>query len=51
MLKTRLTSFDAGLKETYKWYQRHHHNGHMKVEFEDRLIAMAGASVPVTSEF
>ena len=50
VLKIRLTSFDAGLKETYKWYLRHHRNGHMKVDFEDRLIAMAGA-VPVPSDF
>jgi 2'-hydroxyisoflavone reductase len=50
ILKIRLTSFDAGLKETYKWYLRHHRNGHMNVDFEDKLIAMAGA-VPVTTDF
>jgi hypothetical protein len=50
ILKIRLTSFDAGLKETYRWYLRHHRNGHMKVDFEDKLIAMAGA-VPVTTDF
>jgi nucleoside-diphosphate-sugar epimerase len=50
VLKIRLTSFDAGLKETYRWYLRHHRNGHMNVDFEDKLIAMAGA-VPVTTEF
>ena len=50
VLKIRLTSFDAGLKETYRWYLRHHHNGQLRVDFEDKLIAMAGA-VPVTSDF
>jgi 2'-hydroxyisoflavone reductase len=50
VLKIRLTSFDTGLKETYRWYLRHHRNGHMKVDFEDKLIAMAGA-VPVATDF
>lgn len=50
VLKIRLTSFDAGLKETYRWYLRHHRNGHMNVDFEDKLIAMAGA-VPVPTAF
>ena len=50
VLKIRLTSFDAGLKETYRWYLRHHRNGHMNVDFEDKLIAMAGA-VPVATDF
>jgi 2'-hydroxyisoflavone reductase len=50
VLKIRLTSFDAGLKETYRWYLRHHRNGHMKVEFEDKLIAMSGA-VPVPTDY
>jgi 2'-hydroxyisoflavone reductase len=50
ILKVRLTSFDAGLKETYRWYQRHHQNGHLKVEFEDKLIAMASAAA-ATSDF
>lgn len=49
VLKIRLTSFDTGLKETYRWYLRHHRNGHMRVDFEDKLIAMAGSPVTVGS--
>lgn len=41
VLKIPVTSFDDGLAETFRWYQRHHKPVKIKPEFEDGLIAMA----------
>ena len=42
VLNVALTPFSAGLKETYKWYSRHQHEGsNLDFTFEDRLIAEA----------
>jgi nucleoside-diphosphate-sugar epimerase len=37
----RPTPFPDGLKETYRWYLRHHHKNHIDYSFEDRLMAAA----------
>jgi 2'-hydroxyisoflavone reductase len=41
VLKFRPTPFDEGLKETYRWYLRHHEKNTSNYAFEDKLIAMA----------
>jgi nucleoside-diphosphate-sugar epimerase len=43
VLKMKLTPFDAGLKETYRWYQRNHKPRTSGFEFDDKLLAMAKA--------
>jgi nucleoside-diphosphate-sugar epimerase len=44
MLKFRLIDFEAGLKETYKWYVRAHPFSEPAYSFEDGLIAAAPPS-------
>lgn len=39
------TPFETGLKETYRWYLRHHRAPKLDFAFEDRLIALAPAAV------
>jgi nucleoside-diphosphate-sugar epimerase len=41
VLGLRPTPFDEGLKETYRWYLRHHEKDTSNYRFEDKLIAMA----------
>ena len=41
VLKFNPTPFDAGLKESYRWYLRHHEKDPSNYAFEDKLIAMA----------
>ena len=41
MLHFEPTDFQDGLKETYRWYLRHHEKNTSNYEFEDRLIAVA----------
>ncbi len=41
VLGFRPTSFANGLKETYRWYLRHHHRNSIDYSFEDRLMAAA----------
>ncbi len=45
VLGFRPVSFCEGLKETYRWYLRHHHKNHIDYSFEDRLVASAMAMV------
>jgi nucleoside-diphosphate-sugar epimerase len=40
ILKVKTTPFDAGLKETYRWYLRNHKPRTASFEFDDRLLAM-----------
>jgi hypothetical protein len=35
--------FEAGLKETYRWYLRHHKPRTAGFEFDDKLLGMARA--------
>jgi 2'-hydroxyisoflavone reductase len=41
VLKLVPTPFPEGLKETYRWYLRHHQKDQSNYPFEDKLIAMA----------
>jgi nucleoside-diphosphate-sugar epimerase len=43
VLKMKLTPFDIGLKETYRWYTRNHKPRTAGFEFDDRVLAMAKA--------
>ena len=47
VLVFRPTAFSEGLKETYRWYLRHHHKNHIDYAFEDRLMASASMSMAV----
>jgi 2'-hydroxyisoflavone reductase len=46
VLKFQPTDFKEGLKETYKWYLRHHQKDISNYAFEDKLIANAPAYIP-----
>lgn len=46
MLKFKPVDFLEGLKETYKWYLRHHEKNTSNYPFEDKLIANAPAQLP-----
>jgi len=43
MLKMKLTPFEAGLKETWRWYTRHHKPRTAGFEFDDKLLAAVRA--------
>jgi 2'-hydroxyisoflavone reductase len=42
MLDFHPTDFHAGLKETYRWYLKHHEKNTLNYAFEDALLAEAG---------
>jgi 2'-hydroxyisoflavone reductase len=44
VLGFRPTEFADGLKETYRWYLRHHNHRPADYSFEDRLLAMAASA-------
>jgi nucleoside-diphosphate-sugar epimerase len=46
MLKFKPTDFLEGLRETYRWYLRHHEKNTSNYPFEDELIANAPAQLP-----
>jgi 2'-hydroxyisoflavone reductase len=46
VLKFRPTPFDEGLRETYRWYLRHHEKDSSNYPFEDKLIAIAPEIAP-----
>ena len=46
VLKFKPTDFTEGLKETYRWYLRHHHKDGSNYAFEDKLIALAPPHLP-----
>jgi nucleoside-diphosphate-sugar epimerase len=46
LLKMKLTPFDAGLKETYRWYTRNHKPRASGFEFDDKLLANARSVTP-----
>jgi 2'-hydroxyisoflavone reductase len=48
VLKMKLTPFDAGLKDTYKWYTRNHKPRTSGFEFDDKLLAMAKTGSPAS---
>jgi len=43
VLKVKLTPFDAGLKETYRWYTRNHKSRTAGFDFDDKVLALAKA--------
>jgi 2'-hydroxyisoflavone reductase len=48
VLKMKLTPFDVGLKETYRWYTRNHKPRTSGFEFDDKLMAMARTGSPAS---
>jgi hypothetical protein len=48
LLKMTLTPFEAGLKETYRWYTRHHKPRTAGFEFDDKLLGMMRAVSPAS---
>jgi nucleoside-diphosphate-sugar epimerase len=46
ILKMKLTPFDVGLKETYRWYQRNHKPRTASFEFDERLLGLSKANSP-----
>jgi 2'-hydroxyisoflavone reductase len=44
VLKMKLTPFDIGLKETYRWYLRNHKPRTAGFEFDDRLMGSASTA-------
>ena len=43
MLKMKLTPFELGLKDTYKWYTRNHKPRTAGFEFDEKVLALAKA--------
>jgi 2'-hydroxyisoflavone reductase len=48
MLKMKLTPFEVGLKETYRWYMRNHKPRTSGFEFDDTLLALAKTGSPAS---
>ena len=48
VLKVKMTPFDQGLKETYKWYVRNHKPRTSTFDFDDKLLSMSRAGSPAS---
>ena len=48
VLKMKLTPFETGLKETYKWYLKNHKPRTAGFEFDDKVLAMAKTGSPLS---
>ena len=48
VLKMKLTPFETGLKETYKWYTRNHKARTAGFEFDDKVLALAKTGSPAS---
>ena len=48
MLKMKLTPFEAGLKETYRWYTRNHKPRTAGFEFDDKALGLVRAGSPAS---
>jgi len=48
MLKMKLTPFDVGLKETYRWYTRNHKARTAGFEFDDKVLSMVKTVSPAS---
>jgi hypothetical protein len=48
VLKMKLTPFEVGLKETYKWYLRNHKPRTAGFEFDDKVLALAKAGSAIS---
>jgi hypothetical protein len=48
LLKMKLTPFDAGLKDTYRWYTRNHKARTAGFDFDDKILAMVKSGSPAS---
>jgi 2'-hydroxyisoflavone reductase len=48
VLKMKLTPFEVGLKETYRWYTRNHKGRANGFEFDDKLLTLAKTVSPAS---
>jgi 2'-hydroxyisoflavone reductase len=48
VLKMKLTPFEAGLKDEYRWYTRNHKARTAGFEFDDKVLAMAKTGSPAS---
>jgi 2'-hydroxyisoflavone reductase len=48
VLKMKLTPFDLGLKETFRWYTRNHRPRTSGFDFDDKLLATVRAGSPAS---
>jgi len=48
VLKMKLTPFEVGLKETYRWYTRNHKARTAGFEFDDKLLPLAKTVSPAS---
>jgi 2'-hydroxyisoflavone reductase len=48
MLKMKLTPFDVGLKETYRWYTRNHKARTAGFDFDDKLLSLSRNVTPAS---
>jgi nucleoside-diphosphate-sugar epimerase len=48
MLQFKPTDFAEGLKETYRWYVRHHQKDTSNYAFEDKLLALPRSELQST---
>jgi 2'-hydroxyisoflavone reductase len=48
MLKMKLTPFELGLKDTYRWYTRNHKPRTSGFEFDDKVLSMVKAGSPAS---
>ena len=48
VLKVKMTPFEVGLKETYRWYTRNHKPRTAGFEFDDKVLAMAKTGSPAS---
>ncbi|HEY1340372.1 MAG TPA: SDR family oxidoreductase [Bryobacteraceae bacterium] len=48
MLKMKLTPFDVGLSETYRWYVRNHKPRTAGFEFDDKVLGMTRTGSPAS---
>jgi nucleoside-diphosphate-sugar epimerase len=48
LLKMKLTPFDVGLKETYRWYTRNHKARTAGFDFDDKVLSMVKSGSPAS---
>jgi nucleoside-diphosphate-sugar epimerase len=48
LLKMKLTPFDVGLKETYRWYTRNHKPRSGRFDFDDKILSMTKSGSPAS---
>ena len=48
LLKMKLTPFDVGLKETYRWYVRNHKPRTAGFDFDEKILSMVKSGSPAS---